>query len=91
MNLEFLTNRIKHPYPKRIDCGEGWYPLLTELHNELIQVDPNYRIYQIKQKFGGLRFYAQAANKDNDPQLQQIISEYEQKALDINEHTGPPQ
>lgn len=90
MNMDFLLDRIRHPYPKQIECGEGWHPLLTELHNELTQIDPNYRIYQIKQKFEGLRFYAQAANPDNEKQLQETIYKYEEKSFHIDEHTGQP-
>lgn len=36
----------------------GWFPLLEELHSKLFFIDPNYTIGQIKEKFGGLRFYA---------------------------------
>ncbi len=40
-----------------ISCERGWYPLLTELDGELAVVLPRYRVYQVKEKFAGLRFY----------------------------------
>jgi hypothetical protein len=38
--------------------GDGWKPLVLELHERLVERWPNYEIDQIKEKFGGLRFYA---------------------------------
>lgn len=40
----------------RCDVGRGWYPLLLALHEDLIVTDPDYRVVQVKKKFG-LRFY----------------------------------
>lgn len=41
----------------RSHVGEGWHPLLDELHARLLEVDPGYRVAQLKEKFGGLRVY----------------------------------
>lgn len=35
----------------------GWLELVEEIHEHLLP-NPNYRIWQVKEKFGGLRFYA---------------------------------
>lgn len=35
----------------------GWHDLVRDTHKQIIKVDPEYRIRQIKEKFGGLRFY----------------------------------
>lgn len=37
--------------------GEGWLPLLAALNAKLRVLDPDYRVVQAKEKFGGLRFY----------------------------------
>lgn len=37
--------------------GEGWHPLVTELIDDLFTLGWDGRLYQIKEKFGGLRFY----------------------------------
>jgi predicted nucleic acid-binding Zn ribbon protein len=43
-------------------CGKGWYWILDELDKKLTYLDPNYKIAQIKEKFGGLRFYFDTEN-----------------------------
>ena len=57
---------IKFPeeMQKRIDkgccgawIGQGWMPIAIELDEKLAEVNPDYTIEQIKQKFGGLRYY----------------------------------
>lgn len=39
------------------EVGEGWAPIVMECHRQLNHLDPGYRITQIKEKFGGLRYY----------------------------------
>jgi hypothetical protein len=48
-------------------CGEGWWPIIAELcsniqshidwKNRQLEVVPQVTVAQIKEKFGGLRFY----------------------------------
>lgn len=40
-----------------VDFPEGWTAILEDLHNGLFALDPDYRVSQIKVKFGGLRVY----------------------------------
>lgn len=47
-----------------ISCGRGWYQLILDTHNKMMEVDPNYQIQQIKEKFGGLRFYHTCCDSD---------------------------
>jgi hypothetical protein len=35
----------------------GWLLVITDLDYRLSKIDPNYTIDQIKEKFGGLRYY----------------------------------
>jgi hypothetical protein len=37
--------------------GEGWMPIILDLNEKLTKLDPEYRIMQIKEKFGTLRYY----------------------------------
>lgn len=37
--------------------GEGWHGLVMETHRRLLRLDPGYTVAQIKEKFGGLRYY----------------------------------
>ena len=35
----------------------GWYRLILNLHKKLVEENPTYYIIQVKEKFGGLRYY----------------------------------
>ena len=39
------------------ECGNGWFDLIDRLSAELIAHDPDAEAVQVKEKFGGLRFY----------------------------------
>jgi len=40
------------------ECGDGWFDLLWNLCEKLDSVVPdNFEVLQVKEKFGGLRFY----------------------------------
>jgi hypothetical protein len=41
--------------------GPGWRPLARQLHHDLRCLDPHYRLFQVKEKLGRLRFYADFA------------------------------
>lgn len=38
-------------------CASGWTEILNDLHRELLEIYPRYTVFQIKEKFGGLRVY----------------------------------
>lgn len=82
-----------------IDTGSGWYDLLDDCMNKMqhfcdlcskdgreVQVIAN----QIKEKFGGLRFYitVYGANDIEDKIIDDIISSAERKAVNTCELTG---
>lgn len=52
-----LISRIPKGWGKYISCNEGWYQILEDLDNKLSYLDPEYKIAQVKEKFGTLRFY----------------------------------
>ena len=37
--------------------GDKWYPVLRATHDAIKRLAPDYNIAQIKDKFGGLRYY----------------------------------
>jgi hypothetical protein len=39
------------------DVGSGWLDIVTRLHTGLKELYPGYKPMQIKEKFGGLRYY----------------------------------
>ena len=59
-DFEAILRRIPRGHFHSIDCGPGWYPLLSRLAKKLEEVDPEglVEVYQVKEKFAGLRVYA---------------------------------
>lgn len=54
---EELISRIAKGWIQSIDCDAGWDWILEDLNAKLKYLDFNYKINQIKEKFGTLRFY----------------------------------
>ena len=46
-----------YPEPYGLECKDGWKKIIERTHEKLVYIDPNYTILQIKEKFGGLRYY----------------------------------
>jgi hypothetical protein len=52
-----ILNTIPEGWGRWITCDKGWYKLVIDTHKKLKYIDPDYEIHQIKEKFGGLRYY----------------------------------
>jgi len=66
--------------------GNGWLGLIKELIEKLIEIGWDKRICQVKEKFGGLRFYPDELNDDG----YSLIMEYEKLSYGICEQCGEP-
>lgn len=84
-----------YSYTELIDFPDGWFKafgkeMLEELKEELIKHDYLYdfRIMQIKEKYGGLRFYTGLVPKDS--KIFEIISDYEGKSYHHCMYCGQP-
>ena len=78
---------------KGIDVDLGWFPLIDQLDKDLTAIDPNYEIHQVKEKFGGLRYYAQASSGLTDKLYQKFratITEAENRSFKTCEVSGNP-
>ena len=49
---------------KFFECGNGWYPLIKDLITDLIVLGWDKQTCQVKEKFGGLRFYINGASEE---------------------------
>jgi hypothetical protein len=67
-----------------VDCG--WLGLVKELIEELIKAGWNRQICQVKEKFGGLRFYI----NDAPEEVWQLIDKYERLSQGVCEKCGEP-
>lgn len=68
-----------------VECGTGWAKLYEPLL--LICNEENVRVLQVKEKFGGLRFYAKVG--DNEL-LQEMIDTAEIMSYKTCEECGEP-
>ena len=52
-----LLSRFDSRFPTSLDIGPGWIPIIAELNNQISYIDSSYKVVQIKEKFGTLRYY----------------------------------
>ena len=92
MNKEELNTKFRgfaaDKYYTGAECHDGWCDLIYELHNKIVEIDPNYKILQIKEKFGRLRFYFSSQLSDQWDTLHNLVDEYEAKSGHICEECG---
>lgn len=57
-----------------LQCDDGWYPLIEEMLGKIVKTKPgkDFKVVQIKEKFGGLRVYVNGHTKE----IRDIIDEY---------------
>ncbi len=66
------------------ECSDGWLELIAELIQELVDAGWTREIRQIKEKFGGLRFYADGLPHSGI----EIVGKYERRSFTICEICG---
>lgn len=84
-----LKNGFYSDRPPIKDCGffsvgVGWYPLIKDLIDDLIKLGWDKQVCQVKEKFGGLRFYINGASND----VHDRISEAENLSYETCEVCG---
>ena len=56
-HIQDRINKFMKDKNTSVECDSGWYVLILELHESFSRINPNYIVHQVKEKFGGLRFY----------------------------------
>jgi hypothetical protein len=77
------------------DVGPGWRPLVRKLDAQLREIDPDYQIEQVKEKFGLLRYYFEP-KRDEDggidaatyEKMENLVIDAEGRSAHICEHCG---
>lgn len=64
--LEALLRRIPDGWGRWLSCDAGWFELIVDLDAALSALDPDYRVEQVKEKFGTLRYYCAPSSEDAD-------------------------
>lgn len=75
------------------ECDDGWSSLVTACHAELLSLDPNYVVLQVKEKFGGLRYYYATTHEPSDSRAQAMrnaVTKYETMSFSVCEACGEP-
>jgi len=93
---EFVVEQIKQNIHKSfgkgwerlLRCNDGWINIIAECHSELLAIDKNYSIYQIKEKFGTLRYYCEPSNSKHKEQFHAIVDKYERMSIKTCEISG---
>jgi hypothetical protein len=68
--------------------GEGWHKLVLTLNEILNEIDSDYNLFQVKEKFGTLRYYVDTDNELADKVFPKIISAFEELSGHICESCG---
>lgn len=56
-------------------CGDGWKSIIRNTDKKIKYIDPNYEIAQIKEKFGGLRYYFDTSFESYDDVRREIMDD----------------
>lgn len=76
-----------------LEVGKGWHQLVISLDAALTKIDPDYKIAQIKEKFGGLRYYISFSENLKDSRRESahnLIIAVEKLSLVTCEECGQP-
>jgi hypothetical protein len=86
LKLGYYSNREPITNAGFFECDSGWYQIIKDLIVDLIELGWNKEICQVKEKFGGLRFYI---NEGSD-EIHARISKAEDLSYKTCEVTGKP-
>ncbi len=82
-------NPLNNDYYVEQFKDDEWYPVILKAHKELSALFPGYNIDQIKEKFGGLRYYVSPGScpeeKWDYEKSAKIIRQAEAEAAEISE------
>ena len=65
-----LYERLQQRYPKNFETcydfssPEGWDDIVEKLTGMVVALQPDIKIQQVKEKFGGLRYYVDSATEE---------------------------
>ena len=77
----------------RNGVGPGWWGICQRAHDQLIAIDPTYNPVQIKEKFGGLRYYFDSLFPWDTPEweaMSKAVADAESESFTVCEDCGQP-
>ena len=91
LSIEKLREKFVPGWLNVIDIDEGWYQIVLDCDKELTKLDPDYKLHQVKEKFGELRYYIRQSDGCGLGTLgvmNEIIQKYERLSSQTCEATG---
>ncbi|WP_211171924.1 hypothetical protein [Mycobacteroides abscessus] len=91
--LRAIMMRIPEGWGRWISCSRGWYPIVIQLDEALAEIDPEYELHQVKEKFGGLRYYFHASEsiaEADRKRMDELVDDAEEKCERTCELCGDP-
>jgi len=70
--------------PWGVCCGNGWFDLIYKLSQDITTLDKKVEATQVKEKFGGLRFYISSASR----QVHDLVEKAGEDSYHICEECG---
>lgn len=100
-NTEYLFKNFPFFHPQAplteslmafgFECGDGWFSLIKELCEKLKALKlKDFRVLQVKEKYGGLRFYTGSVETKKADEVFRLIDEAGGKSYTICEACGKP-
>ncbi len=85
-NIDYLEEKYRDLLDEcfEISVWDGWSPLIEEILEKIKKDHPTFKIKQIKEKMGGLRFYVVQFSSD----LEEFIRIRERKSFEVCIFTG---
>jgi len=96
-----MSKEIPENLQKRVDAGmgcgsfipDGWFDIVVKLNEDITKIDPYYKVDQIKEKFGTLRYYVTLSEEttgDDYDRINDLIYEAENKSSVTCDQCGAP-
>lgn len=73
--------------------GDGWAPIVNKLYEDLRAIDPEFVCQQVKEKFGGLRFYfdvSEGASDEAAKEMDRLVDKAKYQCAVTCEFCGDP-
>ena len=74
--------------PWGFEFGSGWFQIVYDLSKRIMEIDPGVQASQVKEKFGGLRFYVSNVARETSDAVFEAIDKAEAFSLETCENCG---
>lgn len=99
-SMDEFRDRIVEEYPNAFEedksfwasAGNGWFGIIEDIIKKAHELDLTINIRQVKEKFGGLRFYYEVVDEEyddnNTEELAELVREKEDESFETCEQCG---